>query len=87
MSFQGGLVSAAGFLRLLLSSACSFARSFRRRCVWQLSLGSSAILVVLKGEGENATVEERKSGSSIHLPFDELEAMHLAFDLAAAPGQ
>ena len=39
------------------------------------------------GEREHAAVKERKTGSSIHLAFDELETMHLAFDLAIAPGQ
>ncbi len=39
------------------------------------------------GERKHAPVKERKAGSSIHLAFDELETMHLAFNLAIAPGQ
>ena len=37
------------------------------------------------GEREHAAIKKRKTGSSIHLAFDELEAMHLAFNLAIAP--
>ncbi len=39
------------------------------------------------GEGKHAALKQRETGSSIHLPFDQLETMHLAFNLAIAPGQ
>ena len=39
------------------------------------------------GEGKHAALKQRETGSSIHLPFDQLETMHLVFNLAIAPGQ
>jgi hypothetical protein len=49
-------------------------------------------MCVLRGAGrlsllKNTEAQEIEAGATVHLPFDELEPVHLTFDLAVAPGQ
>jgi hypothetical protein len=36
---------------------------------------------------KNPEAQEIEACATVHLPFDELEPVHLTFDLAVAPGQ
>ncbi len=36
---------------------------------------------------EDAEAQEIEAGTAVHLPLDELESVHLAFDVALTPWQ
>ncbi len=55
-------------------------------------MGSSANLMVsgagvllINAEWQNAATKQSESSATIHLAFNELEAVHVAFNLAIAP--
>ena len=37
-------------------------------------------------EGKYTPTQKQKSATAVHLPFEELEPVHLAFELPVAPG-
>ena len=49
--------------------------------------GSSSILVVVGGMQDDPLPQQVKTGSSIHLPFDQLQLVDLPFHLPVAPRQ
>jgi hypothetical protein len=40
----------------------------------------------LASEGQHASAQEQETATAVHLPLEELEPVHLTFDLAVAPG-
>ena len=44
------------------------------------------MLVAQWSKGKYAAAQKQKSATAVHLPFDELEPVHLAFNLPIAPG-